>query len=308
MMENEEDFEKKKLKIKMNEIIKISEKSLKEKYYRRGIKDELPTSWNEFKEFVIDHCTGESIDNVFKYENETWLAYLKRLYEWSRLRNLNEEIALRRMRTQWLPRDLRTIMLSFGITMKIALERFEEVEKIHSSNIKPRVKKECLNNRKIFKDDYKVVKTENTGVKKNVKNIKCFKCGDVGHFANKCTNKAENEVNNIYNAKEIQRLDMRFILLNGEKMKALFDSGATNNIISRKIIKKMPEELIFDEEKKFKLIDGTEFTTHKAIKLQIEYNDRRILEKFNIIDNDGKDVILSNKMINGLLKKKIPIK
>ncbi|KCZ74003.1 hypothetical protein H311_05035, partial [Anncaliia algerae PRA109] len=31
MMENKEDFEKKKLKIKMNEVIKISEKSLKEK-------------------------------------------------------------------------------------------------------------------------------------------------------------------------------------------------------------------------------------------------------------------------------------
>jgi hypothetical protein len=75
--------------------------------------------------FVEDFCCEQGIESIVKYREEPWSRYFERLKEWAKVRNHPEEKILKRIRTQWLPRDLKTIFLAGELSLEAAIERTE---------------------------------------------------------------------------------------------------------------------------------------------------------------------------------------
>lgn len=53
MLEGEDFFEEKSLKSKMTQVVKLGVKELNNWFYERGVSDNLPRSWKEFKEAIV---------------------------------------------------------------------------------------------------------------------------------------------------------------------------------------------------------------------------------------------------------------
>lgn len=153
------------------------------------------------------------------------------------------------------------------------------------------------------KNNFNLEKSREARKNFDLNNIKCFKCGNMGHFANKCREQNKKELNTLESHNFNDKLDERVVTIEGLKANALFDSGATNNIVSGKLINSLKNKTIIKEEKSFKLINGDVFTTKFAVPLKVEYNDHVIQEKFHIIQNSERDMILCNETIKKLFKK-----
>jgi hypothetical protein len=52
------------------------------------------------------------------------------LRDWARMTGYSEEKVLKRIRMQWLPRDLKVIFLSTDVNLEVALIRVEEWEQM----------------------------------------------------------------------------------------------------------------------------------------------------------------------------------
>ncbi|KCZ81101.1 hypothetical protein H312_01467 [Anncaliia algerae PRA339] len=78
-------------------------------------------------------------------------------------------------------------------------------------------------------------------------------------FLNDSNNKKE--LNTLESHNFNDKLDERVVTIEGQKVKALFDSGATNNIVSEKLVSSLKNKTIIKEEKSFKLINRDVFTT-----------------------------------------------
>lgn len=63
-----------------------------------GINNELPGTWEVFKNLLIDFCIGSGIDVLRKYKEEKWSSYVLRLKEWSEFRQLDEDIVFKKLR------------------------------------------------------------------------------------------------------------------------------------------------------------------------------------------------------------------
>jgi hypothetical protein len=180
---------------------------------------------------------------------------------------------LRRLRTQWLPRDLRSILLSTNISVKLALERIQEYE---SFNIKQTSKDRSFTDKKNYK--FNIEKKHNSKInwetKQNkLKTIKCFKCNDFGHYASSCNESTKKpDINNMKPRENTDGLDCRIVKINGKELSVVFDTGASNSIIGFEVVKNFKDVKMIDELKVFTLIDETEFVTHKSAILQVNYN------------------------------------
>lgn len=51
---------------------------MKDWFYDKGMNDELLTSWDIFKEEIIDFCKGEILEIIKKCNNEKLYEYLQR--------------------------------------------------------------------------------------------------------------------------------------------------------------------------------------------------------------------------------------
>jgi hypothetical protein len=65
----------------MNCVIRNSSEELQELYYSLGVKNELPSSWDGFKDFLIIFCVYKSLFTMKKYIDEFWGKYLTKLVE-----------------------------------------------------------------------------------------------------------------------------------------------------------------------------------------------------------------------------------
>jgi hypothetical protein len=79
ILEGDDSFEMRTIRGKMTEVIKRSSEELKEHFYEKGVQNQLPDNWTDFKEFVVDFCKGQSLDTMIKYKNESWLEFVCRL-------------------------------------------------------------------------------------------------------------------------------------------------------------------------------------------------------------------------------------
>ncbi|GKT37814.1 hypothetical protein ADUPG1_003752, partial [Aduncisulcus paluster] len=103
------------------------------------------------------------------------------------------------------------------------------------------LEKDCWKKHPALKKSKSAPKQESTGEKKQVK---CFKCGEIGHYANKCPLKAvkkEGELKVIESTSTDMAVHRR-ISLQADKgsskieLQALVDSGASHSVISANVV------------------------------------------------------------------------
>jgi hypothetical protein len=121
-------FEELPLRSKMSEIINQSSDELQDLFYDLGIKGELPKSWDNFKNFVVEYCTGESISAFQKFKEESWSRYFKRLCEWCDIRKISNEKMFKKVRSENLPYELKVIFYSLDVNVEEAMNRIIEYE------------------------------------------------------------------------------------------------------------------------------------------------------------------------------------
>ncbi|KAG0433305.1 hypothetical protein DMUE_5429 [Dictyocoela muelleri] len=89
-------------------------------------------------------------------------------------------------------------------------------------------------------------------------------------------------------------LELEDIRLNELETKALFDSGSSIDIITRKTLKqlKIPEIRVLDEIWKIKLLNGSIIKSHITVRLTVSNENKMIKDTFYVINNGIVDIIL----------------
>jgi hypothetical protein len=316
LKEFEEGFELKSLKGKTSEVIRSGSDELKEKFYECGVEGKLPATWEKFKEFVTDFCTEQSLFSFVKYHDEKWFDYCRRIKDWAVLRGQSDEEIMKKLRTEKLPRKLEIVLYSVGVSFNDALERIKEYEENigteytkETINIKPSIGKTELNNRKTF--ERKCFKCGKFGHlqfecrKQDISKIKCFNCGKMGHYSTSCT---ENKPSNNINVEMNNVIDERFIKLNGKILKAVFDTGASMNMICSGALKNMKNVNVKPIEKDYFYFDGGSNKTKGIVNLELEYEGKKSIEEFNIVDRKQRDMILLSNNTVGKICRVIDVK
>lgn len=133
LIEGDNGFEDMTLRGKMNEVIRMSCNELQENFYELGINNELPNNWVDFKNYVVEFCTNQSIYSFKKFIDERWSGYLKRLRDWVCQKNIKEEVVLRKLRLERIPNNMQAIFYSPGVTLENAIERVQDSEYFEDS-------------------------------------------------------------------------------------------------------------------------------------------------------------------------------
>ncbi|KAM0673891.1 hypothetical protein GVAV_002729 [Gurleya vavrai] len=183
ILECEEKFEDKSLKGKMMEIIKRSSEEVKNAFYKRGVANELHDSWEMFKHWIVEFCTGTSIENMNKYLNESWSNYCIRLQGVGMVRGWTEDAIIEKLRNLKLPSEMKIMIFSSGITLDkiidslIKMENNDQLEK-------------CEKNEK-----------RHTDIGRSYERVKrCFKCQKIGHLQKKIVLRMKKRKLNVINA------------------------------------------------------------------------------------------------------------
>jgi hypothetical protein len=150
IIEGSENFENRSLRSKMTEVIKYCDEDLKMYYFEKGVDDDLPKSWEEFKIFIVEYCTETGINSLKKYNDEPWSAYVNRLKDYGKYKNIECECILKKIRSEFIPRNLQPIFFSVGVDINTILERLLEIE-----TFEKRKRKEFRTNLVRNKDQYK---------------------------------------------------------------------------------------------------------------------------------------------------------
>ncbi|KCZ77538.1 hypothetical protein H311_01444 [Anncaliia algerae PRA109] len=294
MIECCDEFEMISLRNKMLQVIRRSSDELKEVIYDLGVKEELPPSWEEFKSLIIEFCSEEGIESIIKYKEEPWSKYLLRLDEWRMKRKHPENKVLSYVRKLHLPKDLRMILFSLEVSLKMAIERVKEWESFRCYNNQIKVKSIRINKTKMEKT--------NKDEKRSLNQIKCFSCGKLGQYSNKCLDKKK--INRVLAKKYLDRNEIE---INGMNVNAIFDTGSSCSFIHKENLIDLG---IKDCEKgfmEFTNCDCSKWSVNRFVRFHFTFKDRKFYDLFWIIESEGDDVIISNEIVKKIKSKPILI-
>lgn len=112
------------------------------------------------------------------------------------------------------------------------------------------------------------------------KTIKCFKCKKEGHYIIECPEKNTN--NNVQFKRDLL-IDERKIIINGKILDAVFDTGASMNMIysgAINYIKKFGHKTC---KKKIFLFWWWSKWNERIIYIEFEYDGRKYFKEFNVV-------------------------
>jgi hypothetical protein len=86
------------------------------------------------------------------------------------------------------------------------------------------------------------------------KSVECFKCKKKGHISKYC--REEKTINNVERHKN-NDIDERIISLDGLQRKAIFDTGASVNMLCSGVLKDLPNVKIIPNKKTYHCFNGS---------------------------------------------------
>ncbi|KAG0439048.1 hypothetical protein DMUE_2705 [Dictyocoela muelleri] len=90
-----------------------------------------------------------------------------------------------------------------------------------------------------------------------------------------------------------KKLDTDYVISEGKKINAIFDTKASDSVITSKILSKIQNKNFIKKNEEFILINGSKVNVTRAINLLLEYRDKIYEETFNIIENENMEEILN---------------
>lgn len=288
--EQESGFSERELNSKINYIAKQSDMKIKEWYYDLGVNNNLPNDWEEFKERLISFCSELGIEDIKKYADENWSSFLIRLQGMGKLKNINEETILRKLRTVKAPLEVQQVLFSFNVTLKDMIDRIEELETLKKNKL----------------DVIRVHKKKETGKEKK---FKCFKCGEFGHIKRNCPGN-EKKVGLLSGKGNLSNIEEEEVQLNGLNYPSIFDSGSSVNIISWKVAEslKIKNRYELKEPIEISLLNKNKVHLKNYIIIDFKYKDYERKERFYLMKNPLVDVIVGNKLLKNISGNRFPIK
>lgn len=290
-------FDEMNIKNKMMLVMEKCQNELKDWFYEQGIGGNLPDTWEEFSNQIVDVCTEKALMQIQKYKDEPWSNYISRLRDKARTTNMHDEEVLKKLRREEAPEVLRTLFYSFGISLDALIQRVEEYE----VNIKGYQERKASRRGVSY--------TRKTDQTKNIFNGDCYTCNKKGHYSYECPEKQNSSSINSLN-KDLTSfgLDMDYVKLNMVSVRAVFDSGACESVITSGLLKRLRIKQFVKTRKEFKFIDGSVVVVTRMVDISIEYRDITVVERFNVVENDvDETVLLGNTLTKFLRRKKIPI-
>ncbi|KAG0439768.1 Transposon Ty3-G Gag-Pol polyprotein [Dictyocoela muelleri] len=293
MIEGEDNFEHLSLRSKMTQCIRRSSVDLRDWYFDLGASGLLSESWDMFKNSVINFCCEQGLDSVHKYQDEFWSEYITRLNDKIIQIKGSENQVFAKLRKEKSPKTLQVIFYSFNISLKEAIERVKEWE---SFTYKP--KRYYKSWRNLSQSNENNVRKQN--LNKSKSEIVCYKCKEKGHYSNRCPNKTEhiNSFDKVVNVKN--KLDIENIEIDNKSIPVIFDSGASESVITSRMLDNVKPNKIVNVNKEFSLIDGSIVKIEKAAVINFLYKNTRFTESFNIVRNARTAEIL---LCNSIVKK-----
>lgn len=109
-------------------VIQRRSHELKDYFYNVCSEENLPTTWQTFKDFVVKFGTNENVSKLNKFIKESWSDYLQQVRDWAQIRRISNEEFLSKFRQASLPREVQPIFYSIGVTLDVALLRIQAIK------------------------------------------------------------------------------------------------------------------------------------------------------------------------------------
>ena len=218
-------------------IIRASDE-LQEEYYTKAVKENFNSSWDEFKTFAVEFCTSSSIDDIRKYNDETWSQFMERIKLIDTHKGIDDDTLLQSLRNRALPQRVKMAMYSSEYSLNNLIKFEKKFELAESKHIKARLPEQ----------DMKLNPPVRSHTKKEEEK-KCFKCNEIGHISRKYRN-LRGGYRGLVNRKTGGEIDERKIKINEKLNYIVFDTGSSINIIDKRFLKECTGNLETIEKQK----------------------------------------------------------
>jgi hypothetical protein len=210
-----------------------------------------------------------------------------RLKEWADSRNIPEERILKKLRAERASKELSILFFTTQQDINGIVQRLIEWERNDRVHLRQST---------IFSLNYKQSRESNVKepLRRNAdkKDIQCYACKEFGHYKNECNKNNIEKINSIH--KINGRTDCRYIYLNGKKIVAQFDSGASDNFIGEELLKQLQvKPSIAQGTNEFIVADGRKVVLNREVYLDIMYKANLYNLRFYVIDGDSKSLLLA---------------
>lgn len=116
------------------------------------------------------------------------------------------------------------------------------------------------------------------------------------------------------NIKQNNTVDYHEVLLNGTKMDAIFDTGASSNFITKGALSKLQEceRYTYENPKTFTLANDERIIITEYALIKLSYSDNNVIMKFEIINTQSIRILIGYETIQKMNekiteKKEIPV-
>ncbi|KAG0437306.1 hypothetical protein DMUE_3767 [Dictyocoela muelleri] len=280
-------------------IVERSDKNIQKWYFEKGSRNNLPDSLEKFIDELKSFIQERGIYQIKRYSEESWIDYLMRIKHLKDSHRISNDEIIRKLRSEEAPQTIESIFYSSNEFDDIfsRVDEFSKNKKFEKINAYPGTVKH--DKKRPERSEYKIHKEFNF----NKRIIVCFKCGKPSHYARNCY--STNEMS-MFNKQNEENLDMRFLKLNNIKMRVLFDTGSSINIITKNTLNRLKDLEIekLEKEVEIKLLNGSCIKSKDSVLLNLKYNDKDIVENFFIIEKGIVDIIVGQKLIKKLSNKR----